>query len=116
MSRPGRIPLGGLFFGSLIFLEVVIIIFVSFVLMFLFLCFCVFFDVSSFFELFLSFLFLFKILFPSFIFCKRGKPRKTCKSALCTVDDTSCVLTIRLGPMTSVYHMKSHCRVYRNRL
>ena len=33
--------------------------------------------------------------------CKTGKPRKTCKCALCTVDDASCFLTIRLGPKTS---------------
>ena len=35
--------------------------------------------------------------------CKNGKPRKTCKCALCTVDDASCFLAIRLGPKTSVY-------------
>ena len=33
--------------------------------------------------------------------CKTGKQHKTCKSALCTVDDASCILVIRLGPKTS---------------
>ena len=33
--------------------------------------------------------------------CKNGKPRKTCKCALCTVDAASCFLTVRLGPKTS---------------
>ena len=35
--------------------------------------------------------------------CKNGKPHKTCKCALCTVDDTCCFHDIRLGPKTSVY-------------
>ena len=35
--------------------------------------------------------------------CKNGKPRKTCKCALCTVDDSCCFHDIRLGPKTSVY-------------
>ena len=35
-----------------------------------------------------------------------GKPRKTCKCALCIVDDTRCFHDIRLGPKTSVYHVK----------
>ena len=38
-----------------------------------------------------------------FFFCKVGKPRNTSKSALCTMDDASCSLVIRLGPKTSVY-------------
>ena len=38
--------------------------------------------------------------------CENGKPRKTGACALCTVDDTCCFLTIRLGPKTSVYHKK----------
>ena len=38
--------------------------------------------------------------------CMSGKLRKTCKCALCTVDDASCFLTIRLGTKTSVYHVK----------
>ena len=48
----------------------------------------------------------FFFVFSFFIFCKNGKPRKTCKCALCTVDDTCCFHDIRLGPKTSVYHMK----------
>ena len=40
------------------------------------------------------------------LICKSGKTRKTCKCALCTVDDTYCFHDIRLGPNTSVYHMK----------
>ena len=35
--------------------------------------------------------------------CKSGKPRKTCKCALCTVDDTCCSHVIQLGPKTSVH-------------
>ena len=38
--------------------------------------------------------------------CKSGKPRKTGASALCTVDGTRYFHVIRLGPKTSVYHMK----------
>ena len=41
--------------------------------------------------------------------CKSGKPRKTCKCALCTVDDMCCFHDIRLGPKTSVY--KKHVSV-----
>ena len=47
--------------------------------------------------------------------CKNGKPRKSCKCALCTVDDANCFLTIRLGPKTSVWE-ECHCRVYCNKL
>ena len=35
--------------------------------------------------------------------CKSGKPRKTRKCALCTVDDTCCFHVVRLGPKTSVH-------------
>ena len=38
-----------------------------------------------------------------FSFCKSGKPRRTCKCALCTVDDTCGFHVIRLGPKTSVH-------------
>ena len=38
--------------------------------------------------------------------CKSGKHRKTCSCALCTVDDSCCFHDVRLGPKTSVYHMK----------
>ena len=34
-------------------------------------------------------------------FCKSGKQHKTCSSALCTKDDASYFLVIRLGPKTS---------------
>ena len=33
--------------------------------------------------------------------CKSGKQHNTCSSALCTMDDASCFLVIRLGPKTS---------------
>ena len=42
-----------------------------------------------------------KSFFFLFFFCKSGKPRKT-YNALCTVDDASSFLAIRLGPKTSV--------------
>ena len=35
------------------------------------------------------------------IVCKSGKQRKTCTCALCTMDDASYFLVIRLGPKTS---------------
>ena len=41
-----------------------------------------------------------KLNYISF-FCKNGKQHKTCSSALCAMDDASCVLVIRLGPKTS---------------
>ena len=34
-------------------------------------------------------------------FCKSGKQHKTCSNALCTMDDASYFLVIRLGPKTS---------------
>ena len=40
---------------------------------------------------------------PAALPCKRGKPRKTCSSALCTVDNTCCFHVIRLKPKTSVH-------------
>ena len=36
-----------------------------------------------------------------FLTCKSGKQHKTCASALCTMDDASYFLVIRLGPQTS---------------
>ena len=36
-----------------------------------------------------------------FSLCKSGKQHKTCSSALCTMDDASYFLVIRLGPKTS---------------
>ena len=42
----------------------------------------------------------------NFCNCKNGKQHKTCSKALCTMDDASYFHDIRLGPKTSVYHMK----------
>ena len=42
----------------------------------------------------------FAVLFVLFS-CKSGKQHKTCSSALCTMDDASYFLVIRLGPKTS---------------
>ena len=48
-------------------------------------------------------LFKLELLFKTFElnFCKSGKQHKTCSSALCTMDDASYFLMIRLGPKTS---------------
>ena len=35
------------------------------------------------------------------VFCNSGKQHKTCSNALCTMDDASYFLVIRLGPKTS---------------
>ena len=47
--------------------------------------------------------------------CKSGKPRKTCKCALCTVDDTCCFHDTRLGPKPPVKEV-CRCQVYCNKL
>ena len=72
---------------------------------FLFIVFFKFFDLFDFFHFFEFLCFFDFLIFLIFSFCrnfcKNGKPRKTCECALCTVDDTCCFHTIRLGPKTS---------------